>query len=128
MNRKSSGQGDAAVLQAPERLGQQVAAHVVKDPEDGFGGLGRAEVGWASSESTVIDFEEERMKGGTKRLEPFTVAAPFGPDLDFLIHLLQKGELNPKIGWRGRWDRVDEAIDALFSRRVLGKAVLDLTR
>ncbi|MEU7747140.1 zinc-binding dehydrogenase [Nonomuraea sp. NPDC049158] len=83
-------------------------------------------IGWASREPTIIDFEEERMKGVLKRLEPFTVAAPFGLDLAYLIHLLEKGELDPQIGWRGSWERVDEAIDALLGRRVPGKAVLDL--
>lgn len=85
-------------------------------------------IGWASREPTVIDFEEERMKGVIKRLEPFTVTAPFGPDLAYLINLLEKGELDPQIGWRGPWEQVDEAIDALLGRRVPGKAVLDLTR
>ncbi|MBE1587824.1 hypothetical protein ACFPOI_40020 [Nonomuraea angiospora] len=60
------------------------------------------------------------------RQPQITKAAPFGPDLAYLIHLLEKGELDPQIGWRGPWERVDEAIDALLGRRVPGKAVLDL--
>ncbi|MEO3875263.1 zinc-binding dehydrogenase [Nonomuraea sp. B12E4] len=83
-------------------------------------------VGWASREPTVIDFEEERMRGVRKRLEPFTVTAPFGADLGYLIGLLERGRLDPQIGWRGPWDQVGEAIDALLGRRVPGKAVLDL--
>ncbi|MDX3104966.1 hypothetical protein ACIBO5_46245 [Nonomuraea angiospora] len=60
------------------------------------------------------------------RQPQITKAARFGPDLAYLIHLLEKGELDPQIGWRGPSKRVDEAIDALLGRRVPGKAVLDL--
>lgn len=35
-------------------------------------------------------------------------------------------ELDPKIGWRGSWNRIAEAADALFERRLSGKVVLDL--
>ncbi|MEU8119712.1 zinc-binding dehydrogenase [Spirillospora sp. NPDC049024] len=84
-------------------------------------------IGWASREPTVIDFEEMRMKGGVRRLEPFAVAAPFGPGLGYLLRLLENGELDPQVGWRGPWDRIDDAVEALLGRRVPGKAVLDLT-
>ncbi|GII95188.1 hypothetical protein Ssi02_54190 [Sinosporangium siamense] len=104
-------------------MGGNLLAEAFGALEDGGVALS---IGWASREPIVIDFEEERMKGVLKRLEPFTVAAPFGLDLAYLIHLLEKGELDPQIGWRGPWERVDEAIDALLGRRVQGKAVLDL--
>lgn len=91
------------------------------------GGLALS-IGWASREPTVIDFEEERMTGVPKRLEPFMVTGPFGADTAYLIGLLAEGRLDPQIGWRGSWQRVDEAVETLLTRRVLGKAVLDLTR
>lgn len=47
-------------------------------------------------------------------------------DLGFLVRLLERGELDPQIGWRGPWERAPEAAEALLSRRVNGKAVLDL--
>lgn len=52
----------------------------------------------------------------------------FGPDLAKLLSLLEHKKLDPQIGWRGDWKRVAEAADALLERRVLGKAVLDVTR
>jgi NADPH2:quinone reductase len=33
-----------------------------------------------------------------------------------------------EIGWRGTWDRIAEAVEALRQRRVRGKAVLDVRR
>lgn len=89
------------------------------------GGLALS-IGWASREPTVIDFEEERLTGIPKRLEPFMVSGPFGPDIAYLIQLLENAELDPQVGWRGPWTQVNEAIEALLARRVPGKAVLDL--
>jgi len=83
-------------------------------------------VGKASGEATTIDFEAERLRGGDRRLEPFVVRTPFGRDLTYLVGLLAEGGLDPQIGWRGPWDRAAEAADALLSRRVRGKAVLDV--
>ena len=60
------------------------------------------------------------------RLEHFSVRTPFGPDLAYLVRLLAQGALDPQIGWRGPWDRAAEAADALLSREVKGKAVLDI--
>ncbi|MCX5328776.1 zinc-binding dehydrogenase [Streptomyces sp. NBC_00140] len=88
-------------------------------------------IGMASREPTTIDFEQERLSGGRKRLESFTVGNPsfgpgFGPDLAYLVHLLENKALDPQIGWRGSWERAPEAAEALLARRVLGKAVLDV--
>lgn len=83
-------------------------------------------IGKASGEATVIDFEAERHRPRGRRIEPFTISTPVGPDLTYLVGLLAKGDLDPQIGWRGNWDRAAEAADALRSRRVRGKAVLDL--
>ncbi|MEV5706513.1 zinc-binding dehydrogenase [Actinoallomurus sp. NPDC052274] len=84
-------------------------------------------IGMASREPTTIDFEQERLAGGRKRLEPFNVGREaFGPDLAYLVDLLARGTLDPQIGWRGSWDRAPEAAQALLARRVRGKAVLDI--
>ncbi|MGW5644692.1 zinc-binding dehydrogenase [Saccharopolyspora sp. NPDC003752] len=97
---------------------------------EGFGLLGDGgialSIGQASREPTTIDFEGERVRGGLKRLEPFIVRKPFGPDLAYLTSLLAKGLLDPQIGWRGPWDRASEAAAALLGRRIPGKAVLDI--
>ena len=60
------------------------------------------------------------------RLEHFGVRTPFGADLGYLVHLLERDELDPQIGWRGPWERAAEAAEALLSREVRGKAVLDI--
>lgn len=83
-------------------------------------------IGWASREPTVIDFEEARLRGGHGRIEPFAVSAPFGPDTAYLLRLLERGELDPQVGWRASWEKVDEAVEALLGRRVPGKAVLEV--
>lgn len=81
-------------------------------------------IGMASNEPTTIDFEIHRRLGNRKRLEPFTVRAPFQSDLQYLLSLLAEGELDPQIGLRDTWDNVGAAAQALLDRRVPGKAVL----
>ncbi len=81
-------------------------------------------IGMASNEPTTINFEAERRRGNRKRLEPFTVRAPFQADLDYLLTLLADGELDPQIGWRDTWDNIATAAQALLDRKVAGKAVL----
>ena len=83
-------------------------------------------VGMASLQPTTIDFEQMRMRAGGSRIEAFTVGPGFGSDLPYLVSLLDAGELDPQIGWRGSWDRADEAADALIGRRVRGKAILEV--
>ncbi|MEU7972418.1 hypothetical protein AB0B48_10275 [Micromonospora sp. NPDC049089] len=39
---------------------------------------------------------------------------------------MARGVLRAPIGWRGSWQRLGEAADALRGRRVAGKVVLDL--
>jgi hypothetical protein len=85
----------------------------------------------ASVAPTTIDFERERLRGGRRRLEVFTVGHPefgpgFGTDLAYLVDLMARRRLDPQVGWRGSWRRAAEAADALLGRRVPGKAVLDI--
>lgn len=49
-----------------------------------------------------------------------------GPDLTWLAAQVASGSLDPNIAWRGDWTRVGEAAQALLSRRLHGKAVLEL--
>ncbi|MEV4129623.1 zinc-binding dehydrogenase [Nocardia sp. NPDC049707] len=49
-----------------------------------------------------------------------------GPDLSWLAAQVAGGNLDPNIAWRGDWSRADDAIEALLSGRLNGKAVLDL--
>lgn len=88
---------------------------------------GRAvSIGQSSRQTSDLDLEAERRRGGGTWLTPFTVQTPFGPDLDLLLRLVADGKLDPVIGWRGSWSRIDEATEALQSRRLLGKAVLEI--
>lgn len=91
------------------------------------GGLVQS-VGMASLEPTTIDFERQRVQAGGSRIEAFSVGAggPFGADLAYLVRLLHTGELAIEIGWRGDWRRAGEAVGALLSRRVRGKAILEV--
>jgi NADPH:quinone reductase len=84
-------------------------------------------VGMASLEPTTIDFEWLRNHSGGTQIEAFVVGPRFGGDLAYLVSLLEAGELEAEIGWRGPWDRADEAADALLGRRVRGKAVLEVS-
>ncbi|NKY29335.1 zinc-binding dehydrogenase [Nocardia gamkensis] len=49
-----------------------------------------------------------------------------GPDLSWLAERVASGTLDPNIAWRGDWTRVGEAAQTLLSRRLHGKAVLEL--
>jgi NADPH:quinone reductase-like Zn-dependent oxidoreductase len=80
----------------------------------------------ASGEPTTIDFEKERHRGRNKRLECFVIGGRLGDDLAYLTGLLAEGEIDPQIGWRSGWHRAAEAAEALLSRQVAGKAVLDV--
>jgi NADPH:quinone reductase-like Zn-dependent oxidoreductase len=91
----------------------------------GDGGSAQS-IGMASNQPTTVNFEAERQYGVRKRLEPFTVRTPFGPDLAYLVELLAAGQIDPQIGLRTSWTDVSEAAEALLDRRVAGKAVLDV--
>ncbi|WP_067545405.1 zinc-binding dehydrogenase [Nocardia crassostreae] len=49
-----------------------------------------------------------------------------GPDLSWLAGQVAAGALDPAITWRGDWSRVAEAAEALRTRRLHGKAVLEV--
>ncbi|MHA7662918.1 zinc-binding dehydrogenase [Mycolicibacterium sp. HS_4_1] len=83
-------------------------------------------IGMASNEPTTINFEAERRIGNRKRLEPFTVRAPFHADLSYLLTLLADCEIDPQIGLRDSWENIAGAAQALLGRRVAGKAVLQV--
>jgi NADPH:quinone reductase-like Zn-dependent oxidoreductase len=86
-------------------------------------------IGNASLEPSTIDFEQERSRGGDRRIALFTLGGTgYGSDLSYLVDLVSLGKLDPQIGWRGNWQQVENATDALLERRVRGKVVLDLRR
>jgi NADPH:quinone reductase-like Zn-dependent oxidoreductase len=114
---------DSPVFGVLDTVGGSQLAEAFGLLEDG----GVAEsIGMASREPTVIDFEQERQTGRNKRLECFVIGAGLGDDLAYLVLLLERGAIDPQIGWRSSWERAPEAAAALLARRVPGKAVLDL--
>ncbi|MEV2272885.1 zinc-binding dehydrogenase [Nonomuraea africana] len=126
--------GAAEVVVGPENLKGRVygvldnvggaqLAQAYNRLEDG--GVVQA-IGMASREPTLIDFEEARTRVDRGRLETFNISTPLGADLATLVGLLERGELDAQVGWRGSWERALEAADALVGRRVRGKAVLDV--
>ncbi|WP_433258077.1 zinc-binding dehydrogenase [Streptosporangium sp. CA-135522] len=84
-------------------------------------------IGRASRETTTIDFEVAGSRSARGRVENFNVSTPFAADLSYLLRLLETGKLDPQIGWRGPWDRAEQAAQDLLARRIPGKAVLDIT-
>ncbi|MFF3228834.1 zinc-binding dehydrogenase [Nocardia suismassiliense] len=84
-------------------------------------------IGRAARETTTIDFEEAGTRSARGRLENFNITAPLAADLTYLLDLVRTDRLAPEIGWRGPWERAEEAAEALLGRRVRGKAVLDVT-
>jgi NADPH2:quinone reductase len=83
-------------------------------------------IGMASRQPSTIDFEQERGRGGNRRIEVFNVGNHFAPEIGHLTSLLERKELDPQIGWRGGWERASDAMEALIARRIAGKAVLDI--
>jgi len=65
--------------------------------------------------------------GPQRRLEAFMMGSGLGEDLAFLTSLVAAGKLDVEIGYRGSWENSEDAIAALLGRKVVGKAVLDVS-
>ncbi|MET8042682.1 zinc-binding dehydrogenase [Micromonospora sp. NPDC005215] len=83
-------------------------------------------IGWASGEPAVFPVNSTFAPGAARTLRSFGDATAPGPDLALLVDLVARGVLRAPIGWRGSWQRLGEATDALRQRRVAGKILLDL--
>jgi NADPH2:quinone reductase len=81
-------------------------------------------VGWTSGEPAT--FPPYGTVGLPKSLMSFETGPAVGTDLEHLLSLIAEDKLTVDLGWRGSWTRFDEAAEALFARKVAGKAVLDL--
>ncbi len=64
--------------------------------------------------------------GDARTIRSFADARAVGADLALLARLVAEGRLTIDVGWRGSWERLDEAAAALAARAVTGKAVLDV--
>jgi NADPH:quinone reductase-like Zn-dependent oxidoreductase len=82
-------------------------------------------IGWTSGEPAV--FPPYSTVGPAKYLASFLNVGEAGADLATLVRLVADGSLRVEIGWRGRWERIAEAVEALRGRRVSGKVVLDVS-
>lgn len=80
-------------------------------------------IGWTSGEPAT--FPVYGTVGPGQTLHSFQAGVAFGPDLAYLLELVESGRLSVDVGWRGSWSRFDEAVGALLGRTVAGKAVLD---
>ncbi|MEU8363711.1 zinc-binding dehydrogenase [Nonomuraea sp. NPDC048882] len=83
-------------------------------------------IGWASGEPAVFAPYSLLSIGPPKTMSTYGDVRDVGPDLATLLDLVAAGRLSPEVDWRGSWQRVTEAAQALLDRRIAGKAVLDL--
>ncbi|WP_207386606.1 zinc-binding dehydrogenase [Protofrankia symbiont of Coriaria ruscifolia] len=83
-------------------------------------------VGWVSGEPAVFPPNSIFALGPAKTLQSFGDASNPGPDLAVLVDLAARGTIKPEVGWRGSWERIGDAIQALIGRKVAGKVVIDL--
>ena len=81
-------------------------------------------IGWTAGEPAV--FPPYSTVGPPKSLTSFLNQGEAGGELATLVQLVAAGRLAVEVGWRGPWERVAEAAQALVGRRVNGKAVLDV--
>lgn len=87
-------------------------------------------IGWASGETT--EFPPGATLGSPAPKSVVSVYNGSGltdrhRQLQALLDLVASGKLKVPIGWRGPWERIGEAADALTGRRLAGKAVLDVS-
>lgn len=81
--------------------------------------------GCASGEPSV--FPPYSTVGPGKSLVSFRIGDRLGADMATLLRLVEERRLTVDTGWRGPWEKAAEAAEALLGRRLLGKAVLDVT-
>lgn len=89
-------------------------------------GGGVQNIGWASDEPAVFAPYSMFSIGPSKTMSTFGDVHEVGPDLATLLGFVADGRLSPEVGWRGSWERVTEAAQALLDRRIAGKAILDV--
>jgi NADPH2:quinone reductase len=81
-------------------------------------------IGWTAGEPAV--FPPYSTVGPPRSLTSFLNQGEAGGELATLVRLVAAARLAVEVGWRGPWERVAEAAEALLGRRVNGKVVLDV--
>lgn len=89
-------------------------------------GGGVQNIGWASGEPAVFEPYSLFSIGPAKTMSTFGDVHEVGPDLATLLEFVAAGRLSAEVDWRGSWERVTEAAQALLDRRIAGKVVLDV--
>ncbi|MBP2702254.1 zinc-binding dehydrogenase [Microbispora sp. RL4-1S] len=89
-------------------------------------GGGLQSIGWASGEPAVLSPGWSFSLGPARSLHSFGNVSTPGPDLELLVGMLVAGTLSTRVAWRGSWERIGEAADALLGRRLSGKIVMDI--
>jgi NADPH:quinone reductase-like Zn-dependent oxidoreductase len=92
-------------------------------------------VGYSSGQETTFPSAGRSGEPTSEALfgfgEPRSIATygdmtPTSGELTDLLGLMAAGRLSAPVGLRGDWQDVDDAVQALFARKVHGKAVLDV--
>ena len=83
-------------------------------------------IGWASDVPAEFAPYSLFFIGPAKTMSTVGDIHEVGPDLATLLRFVAAGKLSPEVDWRGTWDDVTEAAQALLDRRIAGKAVLDV--
>ncbi|WP_329070156.1 zinc-binding dehydrogenase [Streptomyces sp. NBC_01429] len=84
-------------------------------------------VGLASGQDTTFPQGSLFGFGEPRTINTYGDMSPTSKDMTDLLGLMAAGRLSARIGLRGDWKAVDDAIGALFARKVHGKIVLNVT-
>ncbi|WP_282088624.1 zinc-binding dehydrogenase [Streptomyces tendae] len=83
-------------------------------------------VGYSSGQETTFPSGALFGFGEPRSIATYGDMTPTGGELTDLLGLLATGRLLAPVGLRGDWREVGDAVQALFARKVHGKAVLDV--
>jgi NADPH:quinone reductase-like Zn-dependent oxidoreductase len=84
-------------------------------------------VGYSSGQDTTFPAGALFGFGEPRSIATYGDLTPTSEELTDLLGLISAGRLSAPVGLRGDWNDVDDAVQALFARKVHGKVVLDVT-
>ncbi|MFE2184214.1 zinc-binding dehydrogenase [Streptomyces sp. NPDC059455] len=83
-------------------------------------------VGYSSGQDTTFPSGTLFGFGEPRTIATYGDMTPTSGELTDLLGLMAAGRLSAPVGLRGGWQDVDDAVQALFARKVHGKIVLDV--
>ncbi|MFB4426877.1 zinc-binding dehydrogenase [Streptomyces sp. QL37] len=83
-------------------------------------------VGYSSGHDTTFPSGALFGFGESRSITTYGDMTPTSGELTDLLGLMAAGRLTAPVGLRGHWEDVDDAVQALFARKVHGKIVLDV--